>query len=161
MMNNVLLNNIAFAQPFLKHPSPKNVHAKKNLMTTSIDEHLTVNVMLFNHLDKEKREKITIDDISRGMKDADSEHLRILKRDWKDTNEKFNEIDSKNKGSIDFQQFLKLIDRSEAIRKLRDWYFLRMNEILQPTNMMYTRYKGKKKYYCIRGISYYRKGCSN
>ena len=93
MINSTLLNNIAFAQPFLKQPSPKGLNTKKSLISTSIDENLTVNVMLFNHLDREKKERVTIDDISKGMRDADNEQLKILKRDWKSTSEKFNEID--------------------------------------------------------------------
>ena len=90
--------------------------------------------MLFNHLDREKRERVTIDDIGKGMRDADSDQLKITKLNWKDTSDKFNEIDSKDRGYLDFQQFLKLMEQSEAMRKLRDWYFMRMNEILQPSN---------------------------
>ena len=90
--------------------------------------------MLFNHLDREKRERVTIDDIGKGMRDADSDQLKITKLNWKDTSDKFNEIDLKDRGYLDFQQFLKLMEQSEAMRKLRDWYFMRMNEILQPSN---------------------------
>ena len=58
--------------------------------------------MLFNHLDRDKREKVNIEDLSKEMKGASGEHLKLTKKDWKDTTDKFNQIDTNNKGYIDF-----------------------------------------------------------
>ena len=59
--------------------------------------------MLFNHLDREKREKVSLDDISFAMKETGPEHESLMKRDWKDTVDKFNKLDTSTKGILDFQ----------------------------------------------------------
>ena len=42
---------------------------KKSNMASHIDEHLTINVMLFDHLDRKKRERVTLGDLKEFVKE--------------------------------------------------------------------------------------------
>ena len=74
----------------------------KNSSSSGIDEHLTINAMLFSHLDKSKKELLSLDDISKSIREIDFEKLILSKNDWQELTSRFKDADLKNCGKLDF-----------------------------------------------------------
>ena len=64
---------------------------------------------LFKHFDKDKKGRVTLDDIANGLNDAVEEHIAL-----EDVINKFKEIDVEGRGSLDIEQFGKLFETNKV-----------------------------------------------
>ena len=72
---------------------------------TAIREDLCPNLILFNYLDSERQNRVTLEDISKGFDIAGAELLLEDSQAVQDMVAKFKEADLDSKGSLNFSQF--------------------------------------------------------